>query len=110
MVTYFINRDKCPACSSDKIKIIYQKPFNEDPLWNYLCSAYLIQDDIDSKYFEGANYCLCECEVCRLIFHQEILNDILMERLYEIGYMERVFKDSGQEKVSFLSILVTHKK
>lgn len=38
---------------------------------------------VESEYLEGANYILCECDVCRLIFQGDIPNDGLMERIYE---------------------------
>ena len=79
---HFVNRDKCPACGSSNFIIIYQKPFKDHKLWDYIKSAFLI-DSIDSEYFDGATYILCQCEVCALIFQKEILDDILMKRLYE---------------------------
>ena len=44
---------------------------------------YSSQGEIEFDYLKGANYSLAECQGCNLIFQEEILNDDLMERLYE---------------------------
>jgi 2-polyprenyl-3-methyl-5-hydroxy-6-metoxy-1,4-benzoquinol methylase len=80
---YFIKRDKCPACSSTKFRTTYQHPFNDPPLKNYLENFYSPQGKIEFEYLEDATYVLAECEICELIFQQEIPNDNLMKRLYE---------------------------
>jgi hypothetical protein len=55
----------------------------------------------------GTNYVLCECEVCRLIFLREILNDFLITN---IGYHLRKYSKTIKRKLSFFSILITHKR
>lgn len=81
--TYFLNRNKCPSCSSEKIKTIYRRPFNSSPVKEYLEDFYSSPGIFELKYLESANYSLAECQECELIFQQEILNDNLMARLYE---------------------------
>ena len=80
---YFISRDSCPACNSEKLKEIYQKSYDESPIIDYLKSFYSLRGVIDFKYLKNASYYLCECNECDLIFQKEIPNDILMKILYE---------------------------
>jgi len=79
----FIERDKCPACTSGSLKKIYQNPFDKPPIKDYLKSFYTPQGKVEFEYLEGANYSLYQCEDCGLIFQKEIPNAGLMERLYE---------------------------
>ncbi len=80
---YFSYRDKCPACNSGIFKPLYQKPYDEPPLSEYLESFYSTQGGIEFKYLKNATFHLCECEECGLIFQKEIPNNFLMEQLYE---------------------------
>jgi SAM-dependent methyltransferase len=80
---YFIERDKCPSCVSDQITKLYENRFDQSPVKEYLEAFYNPQGGVESAYLIGAVYSLYRCEVCGLIFQGEILNDALMERLYE---------------------------
>lgn len=80
---YFSYRDKCPACNSNIFKELYLKPYDEPPISEYLKSFYSSQGGVEFKYLENANFNLCACKECGLIFQKEIPNDLLMEILYE---------------------------
>lgn len=66
-----------------KSKTIYQASFTNIPIKEYLLDFYGKQGSIDYHYLEKGNYILEECNFCGLIFQKEILNDFLMEKLYE---------------------------
>jgi 2-polyprenyl-3-methyl-5-hydroxy-6-metoxy-1,4-benzoquinol methylase len=80
---YFSYRDKCPACNSGILKELYQKPYDEPPISEYLKSFYSSQGGVEFKYLKNATFNLCECKECGLILQKEIPNDFLMEVLYE---------------------------
>jgi 2-polyprenyl-3-methyl-5-hydroxy-6-metoxy-1,4-benzoquinol methylase len=80
---HFVIRDKCPVCASDSLRTIYQSPFNEPPIRDYLEEFYSPTGGVEFEYLEKAIYFLFECNICGLIFQKEIPNDNLMERLYE---------------------------
>jgi 2-polyprenyl-3-methyl-5-hydroxy-6-metoxy-1,4-benzoquinol methylase len=80
---WFQDRVKCPICSSDDFKVIYDAPYEEPPLADYLVAFYSPQGAVEPQYLKGARYTLCECESCQAIFQKSIPNDFLMERLYE---------------------------
>jgi 2-polyprenyl-3-methyl-5-hydroxy-6-metoxy-1,4-benzoquinol methylase len=50
---------------------------------DYLNGFYKPQGGIEIEDLNGWHYILCECKNCQLIFQKEILNDELMEKLYE---------------------------
>lgn len=99
---YFSYRDKCPACNSGILKELYQKPYDEPPINEYLKSFYFSRGGVDFKYLKNATFNLCECKECGLIFQKEIPNDFLMEVLYEKWIdPKKVFKQG--QKVDELS-------
>ena len=78
---YFVNRDECPACGSIRLTAIYQTPFDQPPIKDYLEVFY--GGTVEFEYLVDATYLLYECDNCSLIFQREIANGLLMERLYE---------------------------
>ncbi len=81
---FFNYRDKCPACHSKNFKEVYKSPFDEHPIRSYLEVFYAAPDGgVEFEYLKNASYHLCECKECNLIFQKEILNDYLMELLYD---------------------------
>lgn len=79
----FFIRKSCPVCEANNFRVIYQNRFDEEPIKGYLKSFYESQGRVEFEYLVEANYILCECKDCGLIFQRDIPNDILMERLYE---------------------------
>jgi 2-polyprenyl-3-methyl-5-hydroxy-6-metoxy-1,4-benzoquinol methylase len=95
---WFKRRKICPACSSEKFRTIYNSPYDEGPVKNYLVDFYSPQGLVEFEYLDGASYFLCECDVCGLIFQRDIPNDILIERLYEHWIdPEKVFPQRQKE-------------
>jgi Methyltransferase domain len=80
---YFVERDKCPCCISSNFTKLYESGFDSSPIKEYLEDFYAPQGGIEVDYLKGAVYSLLKCEECDLIFQRDILNDDLMERLYE---------------------------
>jgi len=83
MESNFIERTECPACGGAQSLEIYRCGFGEDPIKTFLDDFYRFQGGIEHEYLEGFNYVLEECRGCGLVFQKHILNDALMERLYE---------------------------
>jgi 2-polyprenyl-3-methyl-5-hydroxy-6-metoxy-1,4-benzoquinol methylase len=81
---HFISRERCPSCDSPQFKSIYQTPYDEPPVRNYLEEFYSRQGGVEFEYLDGTTYELCECSSCGLIFQRDIPNNALMERLYEV--------------------------
>jgi SAM-dependent methyltransferase len=77
---YFDIREHCPACNSENFKIIYQKPYDQPPIKEYLEMFY--EGKIKCEYLEGAAYVLCICNNCNLIYQREIPNSFYLEKFY----------------------------
>ena len=80
---YFLRREECPACAADNFKPIYQMPYDQPPIKDYLIDFYSRQGIVEFEYLVGATYALCKCAVCGMIFQRYIPNDDLMKRLYD---------------------------
>ena len=80
---WFISRNECPACRSSDYKVIYQNPYTENLIKDYLIDFYSPQGMVEFEYLEGALYVLCDCNVCGLIFQRDVPKEPLMLRLYE---------------------------
>jgi len=77
---FTIFRKRCPACNSTNCKIFYSGLSENSLVRDYLIKYY--SNRIDLKYLKDYKYTLKECFDCGLIFQGEILNDFLMEKLY----------------------------
>jgi len=75
----FIIRAECPACASENLRTIYQSPFDEPPIRDYLEEFYSPQGGVEFEFLQGAIYCLYKCDVCGLHFQKEIPDNNLME-------------------------------
>ena len=94
---WFERRKECPACTSDRFRIIYQIQYDEYPVKDYLVDFYSPVGMVEFDYLNGTTYILCECNVCNLIFQRDIPNEILMEKLYNHWIdPERVFSQHQQ--------------
>lgn len=78
----FVVRDRCPACGSQQFREVYRAGFTQNPIRGYLESFYASVGRVELEYLEGADYVLCDCSRCGLIFQREILGDFLMGKLY----------------------------
>jgi len=64
---WFIKRAECPACESKIFKTIYESPYDQSPIRDYLLEFYSPQGNVEFEYLAGAMYALCECNTCGLI-------------------------------------------
>ncbi len=80
---WFDRRNGCPACDSTRFEEFLRLPYCEPPLADYLVDFYEPPGKVEFEYLEGADYILCECSSCRLVFQRDIPGDELMARLYE---------------------------
>ncbi len=77
-------RDSCPVCDSKKGDEVYSCGFGEAPISDYLDWFYSSQGaKIDAEKLNDGSYRLIRCDDCKLIYQQEILNDPMMEVLYD---------------------------
>ncbi len=83
MNPHFVTRTQCPACGSTTGAVLYEQPFTESLIRDYLVSFYEPQGGVEFAYLEGANFTLVECADCEVIYQKHIANDDLMERLYD---------------------------
>lgn len=81
--TYFIKRVICPACENNEFKNIYERPYSDPIITDYLKKFYDSQGGVEFDYVTDAEYVLKECRRCNLIFQKYIPNDFLMTKLYE---------------------------
>ena len=82
--TWFISRDRCPACDSPDSTTLLRRDFLDPELLEYLEWFYADQGPgIDLEYLEGAEYRLEDCNSCGLVYQQQVAGDALMLRLYE---------------------------
>src|SRR3990167_6622189 len=81
--SYFMKRQFCLACKSEKHKKIYSCQFSKPPIKEYLESFYIPQGRIEFEYLGDSEFILNECNYCGLIYQEEIPNDFLMRKIYE---------------------------
>lgn len=81
--TYFTTREICPACGSRQFRTLYQSAYDKPPIKTYLEAFYASRGGVEFEYLKGADYILCKCNECNLVYQKDIPNDELMERLYE---------------------------
>jgi 2-polyprenyl-3-methyl-5-hydroxy-6-metoxy-1,4-benzoquinol methylase len=79
----FEARTHCPACNSKDTSTIYERSFSDLSIKSYLVKFYGRQGNLDYSWLENNHYVLEECHVCGLVYQKQILNDLLMEKLYE---------------------------
>lgn len=77
----FTTRDRCPACKRDALSTLCDIDFAQIELARFLNEFY--QSRIEPQFLDGHHYTLCECQYCKLVFQQHILDDTGMSLLYE---------------------------
>lgn len=103
--TNFVTRYKCPICQSEQLRTLYQIPFDEPPIKDYLVNFYSSPGKVEFEYLEGATYHLCECEECSLVFQREIPDSNLLQRLYETWITTRKEPPKNQETLEYSSYI-----
>jgi 2-polyprenyl-3-methyl-5-hydroxy-6-metoxy-1,4-benzoquinol methylase len=81
--SWFLVRERCPGCSSTNLSVLYRCAYDKDPLRQYVTRTYPAQSREVFDCLRDAEYILCECGDCALVFQREIPDDSLMKRMYE---------------------------
>jgi 2-polyprenyl-3-methyl-5-hydroxy-6-metoxy-1,4-benzoquinol methylase len=76
----FVTRENCPACGNGNLTELCEIEFSHHSIADYLQQFY--QGRIQQELLNDHLYTVCECQHCRLVFQQHILNDTGMELLY----------------------------
>ena len=76
----FVTREKCPACGNGNLTELCEIEFSHQSIAAYLQQFY--QGRIQQDLLHGHSYTVCECQRCRLVFQQHMLDDTGMEMLY----------------------------
>lgn len=80
---YFMERSTCPSCTSSSLAQLYESRFDRSPIADYLEEAYSRRGGVVFDQLKGAVYALLQCQDCKLIFQRDVLNEVLMHKLYE---------------------------
>jgi 2-polyprenyl-3-methyl-5-hydroxy-6-metoxy-1,4-benzoquinol methylase len=81
--SWLVEREQCPACTSTAYRILYRCPYGEDPLRLYLHQAYGKHGPEVLDCLGRADYILCECAGCGLVYQKQIPTDALAQKIYE---------------------------
>ena len=73
----------CPSCTSSSLTQLYESRFDRSPIADYLEESYSRRGGVVFDQLRGAVYALLQCQDCKLIFQRDVLNDVLMHKLYE---------------------------
>ena len=76
----FIFRPCCELCGSDKKKTLLSREFTHPSIWNFLNTYY--GGKIESHDLANGKYEIAKCSKCGFMWQAYILNDELMEKLY----------------------------
>lgn len=76
----FVERKTCPACGHNKLTRLCEIAFSHSSIADFLQTFY--QSRIKLALLNEHHYTVCECERCKLVFQQLILNPDGMELLY----------------------------
>ncbi len=79
----FATRSACPTCARGAALQLYECPYTQPPIRDYLREYYGGIGFIELDRLEGATYRLLQCGGCGLVYQQQIPGDELLERLYE---------------------------
>ncbi|MFH0811083.1 MAG: class I SAM-dependent methyltransferase [Pseudomonadota bacterium] len=99
----FLTRHSCPACRSNQHDTIYERGFLDPPIFDFLESFYAPPSRIEYEHLRGGAFILDECLDCGTVYQREILNDVLMTRLYEQWINPRQSLAGHNDLARFLS-------
>jgi 2-polyprenyl-3-methyl-5-hydroxy-6-metoxy-1,4-benzoquinol methylase len=68
-----------------EFRTLYEARYDQPPISDYLVRFYAPQGTVGNEYLREAEYVLCECTRCKLIFQRDIPNTALMEKIYAPG-------------------------
>ena len=80
MTIRFETREHCPVCGNNQAVILYQAPYSDPELKQFISSFY--QGRADLSVLDNANYRIAKCADCDFIFQSEVLDDEGMASLY----------------------------
>lgn len=73
-------RAQCPACKSTAFDVLVTVPYKDQHVKHYLDRFYAGR--VDHNLLAQANWTICECRVCGLLYQKEIPGESLMRELY----------------------------
>jgi SAM-dependent methyltransferase len=79
----FVRRVTCPVCESSDSQTLFRCPYGQDPIRSFIARQYANSGAFDPTLLEGADYVLCDCPRCRLVFQEYVPDDQLSEIIYE---------------------------
>jgi len=112
---YFLIRDKCPICMSNRWDVLYSCPLARFPVRGFIESHYSHQGHIDWERLEGTDYVICECSECGLLYQKHVPNGDFLNTLYNemigptfLARLEstRLTVDNFEEIAGELSLLI----
>lgn len=79
---FIIRRNQCPGCSSTNLRYLYKRSYMDARMRQYMELAY--HGGAEYEYVGGANFEIAECAECHLLFQTDVLNEIGLQRLYDV--------------------------
>ena len=89
-------RKFCPVCKKNNFKNVYSLFYNSKKMTNFLKRYY--KNRINLKKLDNYKYNLLKCQICNLIFQEQIPNEKFSKELYEELIDQ---SDSFQKKENF---------
>ncbi|MCL6730150.1 class I SAM-dependent methyltransferase [Sphingomonas hankyongi] len=74
----FVERDRCPACLSQDVEVVYESRFNEGPVAIFVRDYY----GIDPGVLGHARFSLRRCSNCSLLYQAWVGDERLLAELY----------------------------
>jgi 2-polyprenyl-3-methyl-5-hydroxy-6-metoxy-1,4-benzoquinol methylase len=77
-----VARTACPACGGGAHQSLYDAPYSEPPVSDYIRKFYEGAGPAMLEVLGGVRYVLLECDYCGLIYQREVPDQDLVEALY----------------------------
>lgn len=98
----FVYRPNCELCGSDEKVFLLSREFTDPVVWNFLDVYY--ESRINKSDLTGAKYEIVKCSECDFIWQAYVLNEKLMEKLYNVWISpEYSLKKKKCADISFFS-------
>ena len=91
-----IRRDKCPICSSNSSKSIFNRSFNEELIKEYMNEAY--QGNADIGFLEDVGFEIVKCNECNLSYQKYILDEGRLDELYNKWIDPKLAREWNESK------------
>lgn len=76
-----IERTNCPVCSNLKYKILFQVPYNDEKILEFLKNYY--KNKLPIHLLNNFDYQLLECTKCKLIYQKNIPDNEFSNEIYD---------------------------